>query len=101
MQRQHWRAPPTRRTLEVTTREGAGTMTSPTTQTNDIKAKHRAMWALGDYPAVASEVIPDLGPVLVEACGVRTGQRVLDVGAGSGNAAIPAALRVPTSSRPT
>jgi SAM-dependent methyltransferase len=50
------------------------------------------MWALGDYPAVAAEVIPDLGAILVEACGVRAGQRVLDVAAGSGNAAIPAAL---------
>ncbi|MDL5198893.1 methyltransferase domain-containing protein [Streptomyces sp. ALI-76-A] len=57
-----------------------------------LKAKHRAMWAQGDYPSVASEVIPELGAVLVEACDVRPGQRVLDVGAGSGNAAIPAAL---------
>lgn len=57
-----------------------------------LKAKHRAMWAQGDYPSVASEVIPQLGAVLVEACDVRPGQRVLDVGAGSGNAAIPAAL---------
>ncbi len=56
-----------------------------------IKAKHRAMWAMGDYPAVATEVVADLGPVLVEACGVGTGTAVLDVGAGSGNAAIPAA----------
>jgi SAM-dependent methyltransferase len=57
-----------------------------------LKAKHRAVWASGDYPAVASEVIPDLGPVLVQACGVRRGDRVLDIAAGSGNAAIPAAL---------
>jgi hypothetical protein len=57
-----------------------------------VKAKHRAMWALGDYPAVATEIIPDLGPIMVEACGVRPGDRVLDVAAGSGNAAIPAAL---------
>jgi SAM-dependent methyltransferase len=57
-----------------------------------LKEKHRDMWALGDYPAVASEVIPELGPVLVEACGIQPGDRVLDVGAGSGNAAIPAAL---------
>ncbi|GAP48072.1 class I SAM-dependent methyltransferase [Streptomyces azureus] len=57
-----------------------------------LKAKHRAMWAQGDYPSLAAEVIPGLGAVLVEACGVRSGQRVLDVGAGTGNAAIPAAL---------
>jgi ubiquinone/menaquinone biosynthesis C-methylase UbiE len=57
-----------------------------------LKAKHRAMWARGDYPAVAAEVIPALGPRLVEAAGVRSGQWVLDVAAGSGNAAIPAAL---------
>ncbi len=57
-----------------------------------LKARHRAMWASGDYPAVAAEVIPDLGAVLVEACGVTAGDRVLDVAAGSGNAALPAAL---------
>ncbi|BCL21238.1 class I SAM-dependent methyltransferase [Streptomyces tuirus] len=57
-----------------------------------LKTKHRAMWAQGDYPSLAAEVIPELGSVLVEACGVRSGQRVLDVAAGSGNAAIPAAL---------
>lgn len=57
-----------------------------------LKSAHRAMWALGDYAAVASEVIPGLGADLVEACGVRRGMRVLDVAAGPGNAAIPAAL---------
>ncbi|MFD9518340.1 class I SAM-dependent methyltransferase [Streptomyces sp. NPDC059979] len=57
-----------------------------------LKARHRAMWALGDYPSVASHVIPELGSVLVQECGVRRGDRVLDIAAGSGNAAIPAAL---------
>lgn len=56
-----------------------------------LKAKHRALWASGDYPAVAAELIPALGPELVRAAGVRAGDRVLDVAAGSGNAAIPAA----------
>jgi ubiquinone/menaquinone biosynthesis C-methylase UbiE len=56
-----------------------------------LKAKHRAMWALGDYPALAADLIPDLGKVLARACRVRRGDRVLDVAAGSGNAAIPAA----------
>jgi SAM-dependent methyltransferase len=57
-----------------------------------LKAKHRAMWALGDYPALAAEIIPDLGAVLVRACEVGHRELVLDVAAGSGNAAIPAAL---------
>ncbi len=56
-----------------------------------LKGKHRAMWALGDYPAVAAQIISTLGPILVEACGVQAGDRVLDVAAGTGNAAIPAA----------
>lgn len=57
----------------------------------ELKQKHRALWALGDYPRLASEVIPALGPRLVEAVGIRRGEHVLDVAAGSGNAAIPAA----------
>jgi hypothetical protein len=56
-----------------------------------LKAKHRALWASGDYPAVSAELIPTLGPELVRASGVRAGDRVLDVAAGSGNAAIAAA----------
>lgn len=54
-----------------------------------LKDRHRAMWALGDYASVADEVVGDLGRVLVAAAGVTTGQRVLDVAAGSGNASFP------------
>lgn len=57
-----------------------------------VKAAHRAMWARGDYPALADEVIPDLGAALVRAAGIGRGQRVLDVAAGAGNAAVAAAL---------
>ena len=57
----------------------------------ELKAKHRALWALGDYPAVARDVIAATGPALVRAAGIQAGQRVLDVGAGSGNASVPAA----------
>lgn len=56
-----------------------------------LKAKHAAMWAMGDYPAIASHVIAATGPTLVAATGIGPGDRVLDIGAGSGNAAIPAA----------
>ncbi len=68
-------------------------MTTETTTDADtaLKARHRAMWALGDYHAVATEIIPDLGPVLVEATHLGPGDHVLDVAAGSGNVAIPAA----------
>ncbi|NEK60468.1 class I SAM-dependent methyltransferase [Geodermatophilus sabuli] len=68
------------------------TQTIDTTADRALKAKHRAMWALGDYPSVAIELIPELGPELVAASGVRPGDRVLDVAAGAGNAAVPAAL---------
>lgn len=60
-------------------------------QEQQIKQAHRTMWATGDYPAVATEVIGELGDVLVQAAGVKAGEYVLDVAAGSGNAAIPAA----------
>jgi ubiquinone/menaquinone biosynthesis C-methylase UbiE len=57
-----------------------------------LKQKHRAMWASGDYPALAAELVNDLGAILVDACGIKSKQRVLDVAAGAGNAAIPAAM---------
>ena len=56
-----------------------------------LKAKHRAMWASGDYPTLAAEIISSLGPTLVDACDVQPGTRVLDVAAGAGNAALAAA----------
>lgn len=50
------------------------------------------VWADGDYPIVATELLAPLGPVLVQASGVGAGKRVLDVAAGAGNTSIPAAL---------
>lgn len=57
----------------------------------ELKARHRALWALGDYPSIASIVIPTLGAVAVQAAGVGPDDLVLDIAAGSGNAALPAA----------
>jgi SAM-dependent methyltransferase len=57
-----------------------------------LESKHRSLWALGNYATVATEVVAPLGPVLVAASGIGAGDRVLDVAAGAGNAAIPAAL---------
>lgn len=48
------------------------------------------LWALGDYGRVA-KLIAGMGTDLVTAAGVRAGQRVLDVAAGTGNASLPAA----------
>jgi ubiquinone/menaquinone biosynthesis C-methylase UbiE len=56
-----------------------------------LKDKHRSMWAWGDYPRVATELIAELGPIVVDAAGVTSASSVLDVAAGSGNASIPAA----------
>jgi SAM-dependent methyltransferase len=56
-----------------------------------LKTKHRAMWAMGNYPTVVTDVVAPLGPILVDAAGIKAGDLVLDVAAGSGNAAIPAA----------
>jgi ubiquinone/menaquinone biosynthesis C-methylase UbiE len=58
---------------------------------HEAKAEQRAMWALGDYHRFARETVWGLGPVLVEACGISPGDRVLDVAAGTGNVAIRAA----------
>jgi SAM-dependent methyltransferase len=62
-------------------------------QDAELKARHRTMWASGDYPSMVETFLLPLGPRLVEACGIGPGMRVLDVAAGTGNAAIPAAQR--------
>ncbi|HET8980900.1 MAG TPA: methyltransferase domain-containing protein [Solirubrobacteraceae bacterium] len=49
------------------------------------------VWSAGDYADVCDRMIPRLGARLVELAGVRPGDAVIDVAAGSGNAALPAA----------
>ena len=63
------------------------------TADSELKTRHRAMWASGDYPLMVETFLLPLGPRLVEACGIGPGTRVLDVASGTGNAAIPAAQR--------
>jgi SAM-dependent methyltransferase len=70
----------------------AVTGNGPATADRGYESKHRALWALGDYTSVATELVAPLGPVLVQASGIGAGDRVLDVAAGSGNVSIPAAL---------
>jgi ubiquinone/menaquinone biosynthesis C-methylase UbiE len=56
-----------------------------------LKTKHRAVWASGNYANVVDDLVHELGPILVEAAGIKPGDLVLDIAAGTGNAAIPAA----------
>ncbi len=63
------------------------------TADSELKGRHRKMWASGDYPSMVETFLLPLGPRLVEACAIKPGDRVLDVAAGTGNAAIRAAER--------
>src|SRR4051812_43412322 len=89
--------PRARRTVAPT--NPGGTMTSPVTEhggaspDTELKARHRKMWASGDYASMVETWLLPLGPRLVEACAIVPGMHVLDVGAGTGNASIPAAQR--------
>ena len=58
---------------------------------SELKARHRKMWASGDYPHMVDTFLLPLGPRLVDACPITRGTRVLDVAAGTGNASLPAA----------
>ena len=57
-----------------------------------IKQKQQATWASGDF-AVVGVTLQIVGESLAEAIDVRSGERVLDVAAGNGNATLAAARR--------
>ena len=57
----------------------------------DTATTPSTVWALGDYHRFATQLVWDLGPELVAACGIGNGQRVLDVATGTGNVALRAA----------
>jgi hypothetical protein len=60
---------------------------------SDLKARHRAMWASGDYPSMVETFLLPLGPQLVAASGIGPEMEVLDVASGTGNAALPRQAR--------
>jgi len=66
--------------------------TTQTTQPDLVAVKHRQqkMWASGDYSAVAARIAV-MAEDMVQAAGLKAGERVLDVATGSGNAALAAA----------
>jgi ubiquinone/menaquinone biosynthesis C-methylase UbiE len=57
-----------------------------------IKQRQQGAWASGDY-AVVGTTLQIVGEMLCEAVDLRSGQRVLDVAAGNGNATLAAARR--------
>jgi len=57
-----------------------------------IKTRQQATWASGDY-AVVGTTLQIVGETLCEAMDLRSGQSVLDVAAGNGNATLAAARR--------
>ncbi len=57
-----------------------------------IKQKQQATWASGDF-AVVGTTLQIVGEQLAEAVDVRSGESVLDVAAGNGNATLAAARR--------
>jgi SAM-dependent methyltransferase len=60
---------------------------------DDFRSRARRTWAGGDWDSFSRLVAP-VGPVVLDEIGVRAGDDLLDVGAGSGGTvAIPAALR--------
>ena len=52
----------------------------------------REVWAAGDYQRVGVRLVPAAEQLIAD-LGVRPGDRVLDVGGGTGNAALAAARR--------
>ena len=57
-----------------------------------IKLRQQAAWSSGDY-AVVGTTLQIVGESLCEAVDLRSGERVLDVATGNGNAALAAARR--------
>ena len=57
-----------------------------------IKGRQQKAWSSGDY-AVVGVTLQIVGETLCEAVDLRSGQRVLDVAAGNGNATLAAARR--------
>src|SRR6478736_6778783 len=67
-------------------------MTTTTIDEETIKSRQRATWSSGDYSVIGT-TLQITGEMLCEAVDVGAGERVLDVAAGNGNAALAAARR--------
>ncbi len=77
-------------TMPTTVAGSAGTSSMPDLAA--LKARQQATWAAGDYSVVGT-TLQIVGERLCEAVDLRSGERVLDVAAGNGNASLAAARR--------
>ena len=75
----------------MTTGASSGSTVTPP-GASSIKARQQAMWASGDF-AVIGTTLQIVGEELCEAIDLRSGERVLDVAAGNGNATLAAGRR--------
>lgn len=79
-------------TEETTMTAIAPETTSAAPDLSAIKAKQQAAWGTGNY-AVVGTTLQIVGEQLCESLDLRSGQTVLDVAAGNGNATLAAARR--------
>ena len=66
--------------------------TTPAVDLKALKTKQQGAWSSGDY-AIVGTTLQIVGENLCEALDLRSGQKVLDVAAGNGNATLAAARR--------
>ncbi len=64
----------------------------PTVDLKTVKTRQQGAWSSGDY-AIVGTTLQIVGEELCEALDLRSGQKVLDVAAGNGNATLAAARR--------
>ncbi len=63
---------------------------SPTLMSPTAVNPNKALWEKGDFTRIAA-TMRESGEALVQAIGVRTGHKILDLGCGDGTTALPAA----------
>ncbi|MEK1900772.1 MAG: class I SAM-dependent methyltransferase [Rhizobium sp.] len=70
----------------------ANAVTQPTPDLAALKSRQQAAWASGDYSVIGAR-LQIVGESLCEALDLRSGEKVLDIAAGNGNATLAAARR--------